>query len=559
MDKKTEKIIFILVIALLSLVMTYWISQKQGFHCDEIFSYGSSNYRYDNVYQRYGNKDAVNTIIYNEIFNVSFREKLTTIKHYLQNPDEFMKQYEEIENSQSPIWKTKEEANEYMTIRKGDVTNLFSVYYNQSRDVHPPLFYIIVHIVSVICFGIFSKYIIFAINLVFFILTCYSIKRICKTINKEKYTIPILVLYGLSMGAISTMMFLRMYQMLIFFVLECLYIHLKIIKENLELDKKTSLRLIVITILGFLTHYYYCVFAIFEFAVMLYIMIKNKKIDSIKKYIKCHIISALIGIVLFPASIYHIFFSYRGFNAELENTYIQRIIGNIKELSTAYSASIPIFSVVSIIILTLYLYRIKKAKSDTESRRTLVAIIVPTILYFFTVSLIAPQSGRYISAIFPVLSIIFFISLDVILEKIKKEKLATICGVTITIVISTYGIIYCKPQYLYTEYKNAVDIAKENTKTKYICICDNNFTYLSNMPEFMIYDKSMIINYNEDNLEIIKNNKEIENETEIIVSIKKWLNYPEIIENIMKYTQFNKFEILDDSNELETIIYKIQA
>ena len=49
MKVKLEKIFFIITIIIISLVMVYWINQKEGFHEDEIFSYGSSNYNLDNV------------------------------------------------------------------------------------------------------------------------------------------------------------------------------------------------------------------------------------------------------------------------------------------------------------------------------------------------------------------------------------------------------------------------------------------------------------------------------------------------------------------------------
>ena len=62
------------------------------------------------------------------------------ILNYLNNPNLFMQEYNDLVKQEKPIWKTKEEAKEYLTINDGDTFNFFSVYYNQSRDVHPPLF-----------------------------------------------------------------------------------------------------------------------------------------------------------------------------------------------------------------------------------------------------------------------------------------------------------------------------------------------------------------------------------------------------------------------------------
>ena len=123
--------------------MLFWINQKEGFHEDKIFSYGSSNYKYDNVFQRYGPKDEVNQIIFDEILKENTIEQ--TI-YYLKNPDKFMEKYETMVEQEVPVWKTREDAKEYLTIGKDDIFNYASVYYNQSRDVHPPLFYFAVHI-----------------------------------------------------------------------------------------------------------------------------------------------------------------------------------------------------------------------------------------------------------------------------------------------------------------------------------------------------------------------------------------------------------------------------
>ena len=59
-DSKKRNILFILTIILVSFAMFYFIEKKEGFHEDEIFSYGSSNYRYDNVFQAAADKDSIN-------------------------------------------------------------------------------------------------------------------------------------------------------------------------------------------------------------------------------------------------------------------------------------------------------------------------------------------------------------------------------------------------------------------------------------------------------------------------------------------------------------------
>ena len=82
------------------------------------------------------------------------------------------------------IWRTREEAIDYLEA-KDNRFNYASVYYNQIQDVHPPLFYFLVHTVSSIFNNTFSKYIIFFINLPFFIGTCILIWKILNLIRKK--------------------------------------------------------------------------------------------------------------------------------------------------------------------------------------------------------------------------------------------------------------------------------------------------------------------------------------------------------------------------------------
>ena len=82
-NKKCTKflnIIYWIVLCILCVMMLFWINQKEGFHEDEMFSYGSSNYSQDNVFQPYGTKDYITITIENEILNS--KSPIKSFKHY---------------------------------------------------------------------------------------------------------------------------------------------------------------------------------------------------------------------------------------------------------------------------------------------------------------------------------------------------------------------------------------------------------------------------------------------------------------------------------------------
>lgn len=128
-----DKIKFLIAILIITITMIIFINQKEGFHEDEIFSYGSSNYKYDNVYKQYGRGDDVNEFIGDKILSGNI---FKNIKYYcIDHTDERNKILDEARKSQKPIWKTSKEANEYASIQKEDILNYPMVYWNQLRDV----------------------------------------------------------------------------------------------------------------------------------------------------------------------------------------------------------------------------------------------------------------------------------------------------------------------------------------------------------------------------------------------------------------------------------------
>ena len=563
--KKGYNIITIIVILIVSIFMFYWISQKEGFHEDEIFSYGSSNYKWDNVFQASGKSDFINRTVEKYIIADNFGETLGNIIYYLKHPNEFSEKEDEIHKEDKPVWKTLQEAEEYLTIEKSDILNFISVYYNQVRDVHPPLFYVLVHIVSCIAYGIFPKYIIFAINIVFFIMTAYVIRRIFILLNKKWLGLIAIVFYGFSIGAASTVVFLRMYTMLAFFCIEYLYINMNILKSNLEISKENKWKLFTCVLLGFLTQYYFCIFAAIIFVIMAARMIYKKKYSSLKRYLLTHIVTAIIGIILFPAAINHIFFSYRGASGlDSGRTLVESISFYLNRLAYAFSINnILMFILSGVCILGIIVAVVRKIASKDKKITKIyyyALIIIPTICYFIIVSKIAPKMEakyaiRYIMPILPEIAIIFILGAYRILN---NKKVAYILVSVVTLIISINGIITNKPSYLYQGYNNYLKIANEYKNLDFIYVVDNGFTHLNSLPEFAIYNKSLIINMNYDKLDFLKEDKELQKQEKFVLSIKKWMNVEECLNKILENTGFNNYELLlDQEDDTESIIYLI--
>lgn len=564
-SKTGYNVLTILVLIIVTIFMFYWIGQKEGFHEDEIFSYGSSNYKWDNVFQAAAKSDFFNRTIEKYIITDDFGETLENIKYYVFHQDEFGELAGEIQRNDKPEWKTPEMAKEYATIGEGDVFNYLSVYYNQVRDVHPPLFYMLVHLVSSIAYGVFSKYIIFAINLVFMLLTCYTIRKIFILFDKKYLGLIAILFYGLSMGAASTAVFLRMYAMLSFFCLMYLYLNLRILKNNLDITKKDKWKLFFTVLLGFLTQYYFCVFALLIFVLMCIRMIYKKEYKTLRRYIVIHVVTAIVGLILFPAAIKHIFFSYRGVGGDDNGISLMeglrfylKILGegfSINNILMFVLVALGIIGIVTAIIIK------KSKKQKIEKLYQYILLVVPTIIYFIFIARMAPSveakyAIRYIMPILPEIAIIFVLGIYRIFKNKKIAYTLTICA---TLIITINGMFTNKPKYLYTGYNNYLKIAEEYKDLDFVYAVDNAFTYLTSLPEFMIYNKSIIINMNFDKLDFLTTDEELQSQDKFILTIKRWMNVDDTLNQILEYTGFTNYEVLLNQPEDDTgsIIYLV--
>lgn len=539
---------FLLTVLFLCILMFYFINQKQGFHEDEIFSYGSSNYRYDNVYRPYGYAEASQDVFYNQVWNS--KNKITNIKNYFFHYDTLKK--DETLSKEIPIFRQKEDALTYLTIGKGDVLNYFSVYYNQARDVHPPLFYFLVHFVSTIFYGQFSKYIIFTINLVFFVGTLWIIKKIMEKLDIKKMAIPTMILYGASMGCISTVMFQRMYMMLTFFSVLYLYLTIKFVQEDFKIEKKYPW---IFTILfGFLTQYYFCIYIVFVFLLVSAYLFTKKEYQKLGRYFLVHVIAAVIGILFYPASIYHIFFSYRGLGdgREVAKPIIQSCIYYFSQIYKLFGMKHLLF-----LILVLYFILILKNKAKIDRKKIFYCslIFLPSVMYLFTIAKIAPFLGedytsRYIMLLFPIIAVgvAYLFSFAT-----KKQGIFF----TISLLLSVNGLYYNEPVYLYKDYQKAMNIATTYKDDYFVYVYDNSFTHLSSLPEFATYKASLIINKNNYDFSLLEND-ELKNSNEFILCVKNWLDVDDILNRVLTGSHYTKYEkILELKSDVESTYYKI--
>ena len=569
---KINTILFIISLVLITVIMFVYIGQKYGFHEDEIYSYGSANSKYTDIFYASGERDATNRAINEHIIRDTFGETMDNVSYYLNHFDEFNQIVKNNLDSETPVWKTPQEVHEYLTVSDNDRFNFISPYFHQARDVHPPVFYYLVHIVSSVFAGVFSKYIIFGINMAFLLLTCLIIRKILILYNREHLVVPTVLLYGLSMGAISMVMFLRMYSVLTFFTVAYFYITLKIVKNDFCVSKKTASLFILTTVAGFLTQYYFCLFILPVFITVCIYLLKTKKKKAVIRYTLYHILSAAIGILLFPPSIYHIFFSYRGFGNPNSFSFWNQFESIINRLLYAFSINRFIGVAIFLIVVSYIFVRII-SKTDTPDKKrnaifNIALFVAPVIVFSLLTAKLSPSFNvetmvRYITPILPIVAISFIVFVEKAINLLGLNNKKTVVVYALVAIMSVTGFIANSPSYLYRGYDKYTEIAEKHKDLNFVYVYDNYFTHLNSLPEMAIYNKTLIINYHDEKqVNVLSGNEELEKGDKFVLSIKKWMineeNPDEILNGVLERTGYTKAELLHSGNDdTQSVIYLV--
>ena len=208
-------------------------------------------------------------------------------------------------------WIKGEDVYSYLTVDENEAFDYSAVWNNQQKDVHPPLYYALLHTVCSIFTGKYSKWFGLIINIMIAILVDIIIYKIVLEIGlRQKSALFITFFYGLLPGNLQLVSYVRMYELLSLWCIVLIWLHLKLLHKK---GKYTYIMLAVTLVCGGLTHYFFWVFAGICFCgYMLHLYIQGELRTLSVKYVTYMVSGGLISVLIFPYSIYHMFFSSKG-------------------------------------------------------------------------------------------------------------------------------------------------------------------------------------------------------------------------------------------------------
>ena len=443
------KIMLIITIVLQLAVALCFCMQKQGFHYDENYSYYSSNVTYG-----------------------------------LNPPD--------------GDWLSGSTIAEEFCITPGMGFNFPLVAQMQSFDVHPPVYYFLLNIICSLSSGIFSKWQGLILNLIFFVISELLIIAIANKVgnNNKAITWFSLALFGFSPAIISGITFIRMYMLLTSECMALILLHMNMltdIKNRSSLSRfvKYLIQIAVTVYIGFLTHYYFAVFAFFVAAFTTLYLFFSKNTRKASYIYAITVIAGLLSAVLsYPASLRHIFRGYRGteaMGAFFDMNNLSDRMGLFVGLLDDYVLNRTFYILLLIILLAYVQARFmnKKVSPNLCFGLSFITAVGYFAIVMKTALMNYEEAVRYEMPIYGLLIILIVVSLYSLITNTSPvtegdsrggqfQRLLVGVILAITLVMQFKGLYDGKVLFLYPEEKNEKEFATEHKDDVIIYVYDND-------------------------------------------------------------------------------------
>lgn len=392
------------------------------------------------------------------------------------------------ENTWMNSWHDASYFLDYLTITGDEAFDLAGTYQSICQDVHPPLFYMLLElscsVFSIFFPGAFSKWCGILINILFFVLTVAVLYKLAKYLTESDFTATMVcILYGLSTGAASTVVFIRMYMVLTFCCVLFTYLNVLFWKRLWNGDKFSGAgldtALFCSTVLGVLTHYYFFIYAFFICAFIWIYSLLVKKYRFSLKYALTMAAGILAGYLIWPDMRHDIFKGYRGteafdnFSGSTDWEAFREFFSIIsRELFGGVGLLVLLFFILSLCCLVLAIWwragkyvteegsiHIFFEKKEKERRMEIhftvrdiavIQIIVTVMFYVLLISKIAPyQEDRYIFNVFPMVILGVVYIAGKIFGFLAPSRLPYVITLFIMLCFTVFGYLSTGVNYLY--------------------------------------------------------------------------------------------------------------
>lgn len=440
------------------LALAFIGSFKAGYHVDEMLTFGLSNYANDGSFT----PDIKDGVVY----------------------------------TGQQLWQ------EYTMVSDSTRFDYANVVNNQIHDVHPPLYYFLVHTVFSLFPNTYSKWYAMAVNIALAVVVFWQMVWLFQFfIKRKKLSVLFALLFIFTTGFVNSMVFFRMYVLLTVWTNALVMLFCKYMPE--DVSWKYYALLVLILTGGTMTQYYFLVFAFF--ACVVYAIRVTLDKNWKKLGLSCLSVALSVGIstLLFPAMWQHIFNGYRGTEA-FENLSSDGFLESLEAYLDILNLQVfgNLFVVLFLIAVVLCFVgrkNINRKNVKQESWKYL-QLVIPAVCYIVIIAQISPyKTDRYVMNIMGILYLLVFGLLIHLVSCCSRQAMAGILAAAFLVLIGSYqrGV-----PYLYVSEKDNV-MTIENIDNDVTCLylSAGNGKILPNYTEIENLDK--IVFLSNDNLELL--------------------------------------------------------
>ncbi len=398
----------------------------------------------------------------------------------------------------------------YAAVKSGEEFNVKNVFFNQTMDTHPPIYYLILNFVCSIRKNTFSMWYGLVINLILMVFLFWEMRYVFDLVISDKNMSTILSLISFfTYGFINELVFIRMYVLLSVISLGFAILIINAIRANAssQLPKQQKNQIIFlikffsICVLGILTQYHFAVFAFYFSLLFAIYLIQKKEIKLLCLTILSGILAISISFAIFPGIINHIFGknSLHALNGEQERSLSAKFYGILLTIKRSFFGNAIYFYfavlVLLIVIVSINLAKAnKKTSTNAKTNKANISnisnheqsnnnfikscvlnyhwyfiILLCSIYYYIVISLTVKYTfARYLYNIYPFIIVAILAPIYLLLKNIKPNlKYLTIVMVLILVIGSRFKE---EPFSLNLKTKEFSNFLNENKDTKILSL-----------------------------------------------------------------------------------------
>ncbi len=388
-----------------------------------------------------------------------------------------------------------------------DYKNVFLI---NSGDVHPPLYFTLLHTVCSFFPGTYSKWYAGVINIAASLLMLFAFSGILEFATEDKVFATVASAFLiLCPGILSSATYFRMYHLGMFMVLAYTLVLMKGIKKR---NAAFYILLGILALLGVMTHYYIAIYYLFSTLTFVVYLIVKKEYKSLAISFGTLAASAAVFLLLYPAAINHVFGGGGRGQEALDNLGYFPVYFN--KIKTCFSiCNMQIFGrlilLPLIVIIVFGVWGIIKNQKENGEQKTknkmricpdrLFTYLIPAIGitgYFVIVSIITVYTTtRYFYPIYAVtVALALFAVKNAVSKVFPKYAIIIACAV-----FAVCSFIHFKANihYLYRSTQPFLDEAKKYGEVNCIIIPERPYDANTSFYEVSNYKSVTFVSPNE--------------------------------------------------------------